>query len=138
MSITPVDLLRAGGWLLGGMGILVLSLFAACWKLTRSDVVNLFRAELAGFKETLATCVTTEKLESSVNRIHERIDSVSKDVSRVEREASAELQESLLRIENKLDQKEEKDSRARHDIRDQVHALSLKIERALKFQNGDG
>ena len=70
---------------------------------------------------------TTKEL----SEMNKRIEKVACEVAEVESRSRTDLDKVLTRIETKIDNNEEKSAHTRHEIRDQVNGLKLRLEVAI-------
>jgi hypothetical protein len=81
------------------------------------------RRDLARFDKGLERLAELERVAVT----EEKLDRILAQLRGDRLQHHAENRSSLVRIETKLDAQEERSSKARHDIRDQVHACSLRL-----------
>lgn len=60
-----------------------------------------------------------------------RMTQMENDLKEVEQTSRNDLERVLVRIESKIDTNEERSSQTRHEIRDQVQSLKLRVEVAI-------
>lgn len=113
------------GWVIG----LTASLVAVILWFSRRDMDRYEKglSEIAELRVDVTELKSTMITRDDLDTFMERLDSTRRDMH-------VENRGILDRIEHKIDQSEERNSKTRHDIRDELHVVKLKmalIEREL-------
>jgi hypothetical protein len=91
------------------------------------------RRDMSRYDRGLERIENLEKTSVTYDHLDRVLDQIRADRAMMH----AENQSSLNRIEDKIDANEERSSKTRHDTKDEVHLLALKIAEMGRKSRGD-